>query len=299
MTSAFDAVTWDDLRICLEVKRAGAVSTAARHLGLSHSTVLRRIAAMERTLGVILFVKRTNGYAATDAGRDLAEAAEQVEAKIANAIVKAAAFEGGMADMIRLAVPDLAATVLMPLLAAFCAAHPDVEISLLAAQTPESLTRGDAHIALALTKSPPAGQIGVDLGEVAFAPYAARSALDQDKEQDLPWIGLTSGLRHTPVGGFDRVATAARHRLHRVDSLTMQYSAIAGGLGVGLLPCAVGDLDARLHRCGEPVTDSSQRLWLLHRHEMKGNVRIMTFFRHLRVALTRERPLIVGERPIP
>lgn len=299
MAFDFETVAWDDLRICLEVRRAGAVSTAARHLGISHSTVLRRIAAIERSLGVVLFVKRTDGYVATDAGRDLAEAAQEVEARIASAMTSAAAFEGGMAGMIRFAVPDLAATVLMPLLAAFCAAHRDVEISLLAAQTPERLTRGDAHVALTLTKSPPAGQIGVDLGQAAFAPYAARSALDRDKERDLPWIGLTSGLRHTPVGGFDRLATAARHRLHRVGSLTMQYSAITGGLGVGLLPCAVGDLDARLQRCGEPMTDPSQRLWLLYRREMKGNVRIMTFFRYLRVALTRERLLIAGEKPMP
>ncbi|WP_430448936.1 LysR family transcriptional regulator [Rhodophyticola sp.] len=298
MASDFETVAWDDLRICLEVRRAGAVSTAARRLGLSHSTVLRRIAAMERSLGVVLFVKRTDGYVATDAGRDLAEAAEQVEARIATAMTSAAAFEAGMAGMIRFAVPDLAATVLMPLLAAFCVTHPDVEISLLAAQTPESLTRGDAHVALALTKSPPAGQIGVNLGKAAFAPYAARSALDQDEEQDLPWIGLTSGLRHTPVGGLDRAATAARRRLHRVGSLAMQYAAIAGGLGAGLLPCAVGDLDARLRRCGEPVTDPSQQLWLLYRPEMRGNIRIMTFFRYLRVALKRERLLIAGERPI-
>lgn len=298
MTSDFDAVAWDDLRLCLEVHRAGAVSTAARGLGISHSTVLRRIAAMERSLGVVLFVKRTDGYVATDAGRDLAEAAEEVEARIASAMTRAAAFEGGMAGMIRFAVPDLAATVLMPLLAAFCTAHPDVEVSLLPAQTPESLTQGHAHVALTLTKSPPAGQIGADLGEVAFAPYAARGAFEHKNEQDVPWIGLKSGLRHTPVGGFDRMATAARHRLHRVGSVTMQYAAIAGGLGVGLLPCAVGDLDARLHRCGKPLSDPSQRLWLLYRHEMKGNVRIMTFFRHLRVALKRERQLIAGERPM-
>ncbi|MEL6829002.1 MAG: LysR family transcriptional regulator [Pseudomonadota bacterium] len=297
MASDFKSTAWDDLRLCLEVRRAGAVSTAARHLGLSHSTVLRRIAALEKSLGVVLFVKRSYGYEATDAGRKLAEAAGQVEAKIAHAMAGAVESESGMFGTIRFAAPDLAGLALLPILASFCAANPQVELSLLSGQTPESLTRGDAHVALVLTKSPPAGQIGSDLGVAAFAPYATREILGSADGHDLAWVGLSIGLRHVPVGAFDRDAAAGRARIHRAAVLTMQYFAIANGLGVGMLPCAVGDLDDRLRRCGDAATAPSQRLWLLYRREMKGNLRIMTFVRHLRARLKRHQALIAGERP--
>lgn len=297
MASELESVAWDDLRLCLEVRRAGAVSTAAKRLGLSHSTVLRRVAALEQELGVILFIKRAVGYEATDAGRSLTDAAADIEVRIGLMMAATAAFDGGMAGSIRFAVPDLAATALMPVLAAFSAAHPDIEFSLLPSQTPESLTRGDAHVALVLTRSPPAGQIGVDLGPAAFAPYVARDAPEPREGAGLAWIGLVTGLRHIPVGNFDGAAAAARGYVHRAASPAMQHAAIAGGLGVGMLPCAVGDLDHRLNRCGDPVIDPSQRLWLLYRREMKGTQRIMIFFRFLRSALKREKALICGQQP--
>lgn len=298
MGSKTESAAWDTLRLCLEVRRAGAVSTAAKQLGLSHSTVLRRIAALEQELGVVLFIKRADGYEATDAGRSLTDAAAEVEVRIRQMMTETAAFEGGMAGTIRFAVPDLAATALMPALATFSAAHPAIELCLIPAQTPEHLTRGEAHVALALTRSPPAGQIGADLGPVAFAPYAARDAIARNGTDELAWIGLVSGLRHIPVGKFDSEAVAGRTRLHRVTSPTLQREAIVGGLGIGLLPCAVGDLDPSLYRCGEPVTDPAQQLWLFYRREMKGNQRIMTFFRFLRAALKREQALIRGRQPI-
>lgn len=295
---AIDAntTTWDDLRLCLEVRRAGAVSVAAKRLGLSHSTVIRRISALERSLGSVLFIKRPDGYQATDAGQRLAEVAEQIEAKVTRAMTVATASDNGMAGTIRFAVPDLAATALMPILASFCATHPAVELSLLSAQTPESLTRGDAHVALALTKSPPPGQNGTDLGMVAFAPYASKTVLGQATPRQLAWVGLASSLRHAPVGRFDSDAAAGKGRVHRTSGFAMQHSAVINGLGAGILPCAIGDQDDRLQRCGDHVTDASQRLWLLYRREMKDNLRIMTFVRSLRALLKRERALIAGER---
>ncbi|OYX12163.1 MAG: hypothetical protein B7Z15_10410, partial [Rhizobiales bacterium 32-66-8] len=46
---------WSDLRFFLAVARAGKLTLAARHLGVEHSTVSRRLAALETTLGAKLF----------------------------------------------------------------------------------------------------------------------------------------------------------------------------------------------------------------------------------------------------
>ena len=44
------AQDWDDLRLFLAVARAGSLSGAARSLGVTHSTVFRRIGAFEARL---------------------------------------------------------------------------------------------------------------------------------------------------------------------------------------------------------------------------------------------------------
>ncbi|MGB8714714.1 MAG: LysR family transcriptional regulator, partial [Onishia taeanensis] len=65
-------VRWDDLRVVLAIHTAGSLSGAARHLGLSHATVFRRLEGIERRLGVSLFVRGRRGYTPTPAGEDMA-----------------------------------------------------------------------------------------------------------------------------------------------------------------------------------------------------------------------------------
>ena len=75
MKAMFD---WDDLRIFLAVAEAGTTLGAARRLGLSQPTVVRRIAGLEQATRVALFERRRTGYTLTVAGREILPLAEQV-----------------------------------------------------------------------------------------------------------------------------------------------------------------------------------------------------------------------------
>ena len=79
--------------------------------------------------------------------------------------------------------------------------------------------------------------------------------------------------------------------------MSLHYSAIRAGLGVGLLACAVGDSHDDLVRVSGTFCDPQLTLWVLHRRELRSNVRVTAFFRHLRTALLRQKVLIVGDRP--
>src|SRR5262250_1496805 len=59
---------WDDVRFFLAVTRAGSLSGAARALGVGHVTVGRRIALLEKRLGVTLLNRTPDGFTATSAG---------------------------------------------------------------------------------------------------------------------------------------------------------------------------------------------------------------------------------------
>jgi len=73
-------IDWDDVRYFLAVARGGSVRAAAAHLGVNHSTVLRRIAQLEERLGAQMFEKLPSGYRLTAAGEEVFELAEQMEA---------------------------------------------------------------------------------------------------------------------------------------------------------------------------------------------------------------------------
>ena len=59
---------WDDVRFFLAVARAGSLSGAARVLGVGHVTVGRRIALLEKRLGVTVLQRTPDGFDVTSAG---------------------------------------------------------------------------------------------------------------------------------------------------------------------------------------------------------------------------------------
>ena len=73
-------IDWDDIRYFLAVARGGSVRAAAAGLRVNHSTVLRRIAQLEKRLGAQMFEKRPSGYRLTAAGEEVLNLANQMEA---------------------------------------------------------------------------------------------------------------------------------------------------------------------------------------------------------------------------
>lgn len=66
---------WADMPYLLSVCEAGSLAGASRMLGVNHSTVFRRIEAVESRLRVRLFVRLARGYVVTPAGERFYERA--------------------------------------------------------------------------------------------------------------------------------------------------------------------------------------------------------------------------------
>src|SRR4029079_18895249 len=73
---------WDDLRIFLAVAREGSISGAAKRINVQHSTVSRRIKALEQQLGTRLIERKASGYELTSAGEELKLAAIKMEVEV-------------------------------------------------------------------------------------------------------------------------------------------------------------------------------------------------------------------------
>ena len=72
-------IDWDDYRFFLAVAQETSVRKAASVLGVSHSTVLRRITVLEEMLGVRLFERLPTGYFTTEAGDEIRNSALRIE----------------------------------------------------------------------------------------------------------------------------------------------------------------------------------------------------------------------------
>ena len=100
---------WDDLRLFLAVARAGSLAGAARMLGVTHSTVFRRIGAFEARLGARLFNRLPSGYALTAAGEEMRDSVLRIEEEIAALALKVTGQDQRPSGTIRITATDLLA----------------------------------------------------------------------------------------------------------------------------------------------------------------------------------------------
>ncbi|MEO1204529.1 MAG: LysR family transcriptional regulator, partial [Pseudomonadota bacterium] len=154
-------MNWDDARYFLAVCRQGSVSAAGKQLGVNHTTVSRRIAAFESGLSTRLFDRTRDGYVMTQAAENLYDDAVRME-ECAQAMDRTAfGRDAELSGSLRLTVPyDFANQLIAPVLPAFRAAYPAIELELLTTTGLMDLSAREADLAIRLTAKPPDYLVG-------------------------------------------------------------------------------------------------------------------------------------------
>src|SRR6266540_4170252 len=117
------------LQAFLAVARLRSFSSAARELGVSRSAVSYSVRQLEDQLRVVLLTRTTRSVSLTDAGRRLLETAGPGVGQALAGLANAAAQPGEAVGRLRLSAPRMAvAFVINPVLPAFRARHPRVEV---------------------------------------------------------------------------------------------------------------------------------------------------------------------------
>jgi DNA-binding transcriptional LysR family regulator len=123
-------VSWDCLRYFLEVSRAGSMNSAARSLGVEHTTVSRRMKALETRLGARLFERSGQRLKLTADGEHAFMEAERMET---SALSLVRSLKGGIANLkgeVRINVSEGLATYwLMPRMAEFQRSRPGLQLN--------------------------------------------------------------------------------------------------------------------------------------------------------------------------
>ena len=288
---------WNDLRYFLAVARAGSTLAAGRELRTSQTTVARRIAALEKALGVRLFEKRQAGYALTPAGEDLLVRAEQVEAAATAFSDAASAQSRDVSGTVKITTEEVyAITLLAPLLRELHEKHPDIRIDLDTSQTVRDLGAGEADISLRSTKggSQAAGLVGRQLCVDDWALYCSRAYAER---HDVP-KNRAQLKKHAFIGGgggnlwihyqswLQSLGLEEQVAMHHATSGGL-LSGVRSGFGIAVLPCIVADSDPDLIRCIPPRANHDRMLWLFTHERVRHTPRVRTVIDFLYERLSR------------
>ncbi|MEM6927226.1 MAG: LysR family transcriptional regulator [Myxococcota bacterium] len=276
---------WDDLRHVLAVHREGSLTLAARTLGVTRTTVGRRIRSAEAQLGVRLFDRTPEGLVATSAGDDLAETAIEVEEAILASEGRVLGQDVALHGPLRVSTLDFVYEGYAEIFASFVERFPRIELQVTTTDVYVSLLRREADVALRLGNAPAEHLVGRRVTRIPFDVYAARSlvtSLGEDAElSDYPWLQWTDPDQAGWLDAWLADHAPGARAVMRVGSFDVLYRSVRSGIGVHFLPCVLGDVHDDLVCLDAPLQDETRDLWLLTQPDLRRNRRVRAFMDHV------------------
>ncbi len=294
---------WDDLRVLMTLGRAGSLSGAARMLGQNHSTVFRRVNAIESRTGVRFFERLKEGYRLTEAGEAALRCAERIEGDVHALGREILGRDMRLQGKVRLTAPEGIAGTMGPwLMAEFRRLHPDVTVEFLGAHSALDLARREADVAIRATLKPPDTSLGRRVCSFRFCAYASPDYLRESASVPLAehdWC-MIEGFVHWLVPAVWKKMQHGEERCVFTSPMTSStVEAVRAGMGISVLPCYLGDADPLLVRVTEPFEWLTLELWLLTHPDLRHTARVKALMAFLHEALTAKAALFRGDEARP
>lgn len=294
------ALEWNDLRVILAICRTGTLSGAARMLGHNHSTIFRKITAIEEKTRVRFFERLPDGYVMTEAGQTAMHYAERIETEVHSLGREILGQDMRLQGKIRITAPEGITTEITPrLFAEFCRNHPGVSIEIIGGSAALDLSRREADIAIRATPKPPDTSLGRKICNFRFALYSSPQYLEQNTDtplHDQNW-SLIQGTDEWLIPLIWKKKTHAENQTIFTSSTSLAVlNACAEGMGLSFLPCYLGDADSRLVRVGDPLESLTIELWVLTHPDLRHTARVKALLAFLYEELKKEADLFEGNK---
>lgn len=292
---------WDNLRYFLELARSGTLMSAARRLEVDHTTVARRIQALEKEVGAPLFSRESGGHRLTEAGRRLQPQVEAMESAFLAVESTAPASQEGLSGLVRIgATEGFGTVVLAPQLASFAVRHPKLTIDLLAMPRLVHLSRREADIVISLERPARGPVVVAKLTDYTLRLYASRQYLSAHKP-----ISTREDLRgHTFISYVDDLLFSKElqylDELYKPDSFALrstsilaQHRATAAGAGIAVLPAFIAEQDETLRRVLPREANFMRTFWMSVPAEARNLARMKTVWDFLRATVEAQRSVLL------
>jgi DNA-binding transcriptional LysR family regulator len=211
---------WDDLRVFLAVFRAESFSAGAKVLGVEQSTVSRRVAALEESVGGALFDRTARGPTPTTLGRVLAERAQGCH----------------VTGRVRLATTEsFAVHILIPrLLVPLRERHPGLEVDLVLGERAADLGRREADLAVRFFRTADGDLVEKRVARLPTAILGTRGMAKRPLAvHELRFIALELAGGLLPDAAYFR--RLAIEPALRISSHIAVVESVRAGLGVAVL----------------------------------------------------------------
>ncbi len=290
-------LNWDDVRHFLEVVKSGTASQAAARLGINHTTVYRRVSALEKHLGKKLFERLNNGWVLTPAGESIVTFAESMFENANNIERQILADSQELSGLLRVTAPDHCLdNLLMPIIKKFIVQYPEINLELVATADELDLASREADVAIRGTNAPPANLLGKRIATIAFKAYGTLALKEQSvnnsDSKDIPcitWVG--DGHSRPPWIEKNFCNT---QRIYRATSFPVMLAMAREGIGIARLACLLGDPEPKLHRIPIQQTESNLGLWVLSHVDLRTTARVRIFRDFLVREIQSKKHLIEG-----
>jgi DNA-binding transcriptional LysR family regulator len=296
-----DSLEWNDLSVILAICRAGTLSGAARMLGHNHSTVFRRINAIEQKTGVRFFERLPNGYSMTDAGEAAMHSAERIESEIQGLSREILGRDQRLQGLVRITAMDyLAIHVLPGALAEFRELHPGVSYELLYTISALDLARREADIAIRAMPKVPDSSLGRKVCDFRFGIYAAPVYLERNRDKPLAehdWV-MIEGVADWLVPAIWKTRQAADRQTVFTSSGPAVIAAAEAGMGLFAMSCYAADSRPGLVPVSRPIEAMTVELWVLTHADLRHTARVKALMDYLVEYLRGMRDLFEGRRAL-
>lgn len=297
-------IDWDDIRFFLAVARKGSITAAARDLGVNHSTVSRRIAAFEDSMGVRLFDRVSSGYVLTPSGQDMVPSAQRMEEEALSLDRQLFGRDEELEGTLKVSIAGpFADDFFMEQIKNFIAQYPGINLDIDVSNDMANLHAREVDVAMRATENPPETLVGRRIGRLTAALYGPKDFVAPGEpgagQAALApvTIDYSTGIRNwQDQGWFKDMYPHATGRLKTQSPETI-LKAIKAGIGIGMLPCFMGDTDPDLKRLPPYRLESLFDCWILTHADLRKTARVRAFMNFMAEAIAPHKDLIEGRRP--
>lgn len=291
----------DDLLVLLAVSRSAKFTTAAQALGLNHTTVSRRIAALEKALGGRVLSRSAGGWELTDLGAEAVLVAEQVESAL-RALEQTGRTPDPITGVVRMTATDgFSAYIAAPAVARLRGAHPGLSVEIITVTRRALQQRSGLDIEVVVGEPQVHRAEAFKLGEYVLGMYASRSYLAENgtpgtveelTEHPLVYF-VDSMLQVDDLDAPRRLVPAMRDGVSSTN-VFVHVEATRAGAGIGFLPCFMGDLHEDLVRLLPGSFSERLPYWMVLRRDSMRRPAVAAVVRALRDQTAAHREALLG-----
>jgi len=275
-------VEWGLIRAFLAVARLGSLSAAARELALSQPTLSREIQSLERTTGLNLFKRTTQGLQLTESGHALVESATQMEQSAQKFDRLASGLSEELEGEVRISANEVVGYYMLPAaLAAFRRQHPGVNVEVVISNRASSLNKREADIALRMFRPSQPDLVARRLPDLSLGFFAHRDYLaEHDHPESLPelashtLIGFDHDMQMVESAGELGMVVSRDDFALRTDSMLMQIALMRAAAGIGVTHIGIATHYPELQQLLPKVVLPPLEFWTVCHSDVQYNSRI-------------------------